>query len=159
MKPLLVVLALLLAAGVALSSLGASAAGAAGFKVTTTKGRTVGYVVPGPLPTATDRIGVVRDRKAFKGAVYSRQSGSGRVGWPVSNGRAYVAWVQKSGAGRYLVKRVPWAAASGRVSRSSTGAWIAQKKSGGRWVTVGRVQKGCRGHWAAGAMRLLLWSR
>ena len=159
MKPALVLLAIVLAAGVVLSVSGASAAGAAGFKVTTTKGQSVGYVVPGPLPAATDRIGVVRERKAFKGAVYSRQSSSGRVGWPVSDGRVYVAWVQKSGAGRFLVKRVPWAAAAGRVSRSSSGAWNAQKRSGGRWVTVGRVQKGCRGHWAAGAMRLLLWSR
>jgi hypothetical protein len=151
--------AMLFAVAVALSASGAPAAGAAGFKVTTDKGRTVGHVAPGPLPTASERIGVVRDLKAFRGAVYSRQTSSGHAGWPVSNGKSYVAWVTKAGPGRFFIKKVPWAAANGRVVRSSTGRWVAQKKSGGRWVTVGGVQKGCRGHWAAGAMRLLLWSR
>lgn|GEM_PF-1954562 len=159
MKRVLVMIAMLLVAGATLSVPGAPAAGAAGFKVTTDKGRTVGHVAPGPVPSATDRIGVVHDLKAFRGAVYSRQSSSGHVGWPVSDGTSYVAWVQKAGAGRFLVKKVPWAAASGRVVRSSTGRWIAQKKSAGRWVTVGRVHKGCRGQWAAGATRLLLWNR
>ena len=102
---------------------------------------------------------MVRDRKGFTGAVYPRQSNSGYTGWPVSDGASYVAWVQKSGARRFLIKRVPWAAAAGRVTRGSTGRWIAQKKTGGRWITVGRVQKGSRGQWAAGAARLLLWSR
>jgi hypothetical protein len=159
MRRVLVMFAMLLAAAVAVSVPGTPDAGAAEFKVTTVKGRTVGYVAPGPLPAATDRMGVVRDRKAFRGAVYSRQANSGYVGWPVSNGTSYVAWVQKTGARRFLIKKVPWAAAAGRVTLGSMGRWIAQTKSGGRWVTVGRVQKGSRGQWAAGAARLLLWSR
>lgn len=149
----------LLVVGAATLAFAATPAGAAQYKVSTKAGKTVGHVAPGPIPDAADRIGIVRGLTAFRGAVYSRQTSSGRVGWPVSNGKSYVAWVHKAAAGRFLVKKAPWAAASGRVSRSSTGVWIAQKKKSGRWVTVGRVQKGCRGQWAAGATRLLLWAR
>jgi hypothetical protein len=132
---------------------------AAGYKVKTKGGRTLGRVLPGPVPSGAGKIGVVRDRTKFRGAVYSRQSNSGHVGWPVSNGQSYVAWVKKVSAARFLVKKLPWASAAGRVTRISSGAWLAQKKAGGGWVTVGRVQKGCRGQWAAGATRLLLWAR
>lgn len=135
----------------------ASVASAAGYTVTNPSGRAVGRVVPGPDPGQADRIGVVRDLSKFRGAVYSRQSSSGYVGWPVSNGRSYIAWVKKVGDGRFVVQSAPWAATGGRVTRTSSGRWLAQKKTNGRWVTLGRVQEGCRGQWAAGAARLLLW--
>ncbi len=137
----------------------AASAQAAGYTVKTKGGRTVGRVLPGPVPSGADKIGVVRDVAKLRGAVYSRQSSSGYVGWPVSNGTSYVAWVKKASARRYLVKKLPWASTAGRVTRISSGVWLAQKKAGGKWVTVGRVQKGCRGQWAAGATRLLLWAR
>jgi hypothetical protein len=147
-----------LAAGVlGLMAIVPAAAGAAGYKVTNKSGRTVGRVVPGPLPSSADRIGVVRTLTKVRGAVYSRQSSSGYVGWPVSNGRAYVAWATKAKDSRFLIKKVPWSAASGRATRIASGKWILQKRVKGRWVTVGGVQKGCRGQWAAGAARLLLW--
>ena len=132
-------------------------AGATDYKVTKNSGRTVGRVVPGPVPSPGDRIGVVRDLAKVRGAVYSRQSSSGYWGWPVSNGRAYVAWATKASSSRFLIKELPWSSASGRATRISSGWWIAQKKVNGRWVTIGRIQEGCRGHWAAGAARLLLW--
>jgi uncharacterized protein YcaQ len=101
----------------------------------------------------------VRDLVKFRGAVYSRQSSSGYLGWPVSNGTSYVAWVKKASDRRFVVAKAPWAAAGGRVTKTVSGGWLAQKKVVSSWVTVGRVQKGCRGQWAAGAVRLLLWSR
>lgn len=137
----------------------ATPADAADYKVKTKGGRTLGRVLPGPVPSGADKIGLVRDRTKFRGAVYSRQSNSGQVGWPVSNGQSYVAWVKKVSATRFVVKKLPWGSTAGRVTRISSGVWLAQKKAGGRWVTVGRVQKGCRGQWAAGATRLLLWAR
>ena len=109
------------------------------------------------MPSPGDRIGVVRDLAKVRGAVYSRQASSGYVGWPVSNGSAYVAWATKASDKRFLIKKAPWSTASGRATRLSSGWWLAQKKVSGRWVTIGRIQKGCRGHWAAGAARLLLW--
>ena len=101
----------------------------------------------------------MRDLSKFRGAVYSRQTSSGYAGWPVSNGTSYVAWVTKSSTTRFLVKKVPWGATAGRVTRLSNGRWLAQKRVDGRWRTVGRIQEGCRGQWAAGAARLLLWQR
>ena len=98
----------------------------------------------------------MRDLAKFRGAVYSRRSSSGHVGWPVSNGASYVAWVKKISDRRFVVTKVPGGSASGRATRISSGRWLAQKKVQGRWVTVGRVQKGCPGWWAAGAARLLL---
>ena len=134
-------------------------AAAAGYAVKSKAGRTLGRVLPGPVPSGADKIGVVRDRTRFRGAVYSRQSNSGYVGWPVSNGQSYVAWVKKVSATRFLVKKLPWASTAGRVTRIASGVWLAQKRASDKWVTVGRVQKGCRGQWAAGATRLLLWAR
>ncbi len=134
-------------------------ASAAGYKVWRPSGKTVGRVVPGPVPDQGDRIGVVRDLSRFRGAVYSRQSSSGHWGWPVSNGKSYVAWIKKNKVTRFTWLKVPGGPAVGRVTRAADGKWLAQKKSGGRWVTIGRVQRGCRGQWAAGAARLLLWSR
>lgn len=136
-----------------------AAAAATDYKVTSKAGRTVGVVRPGPKPDGADRIGIVRDLSRYRGAVYSRQSSSGYWGWPVSNGSSYVAWIRKASNSRFLVKKVPWGAAVGRAVKTSTGRWLAQKKRDGRWVTIGRVQKGSRGPWAAGAARLLLWSR
>jgi hypothetical protein len=132
-------------------------AAAAKYKVTHKTGRVAGRVVPGPAPDQADRIGVVYDVGRFRGAVYSRQTSSGYVGWPVSNGSSYIAWVTKAGGKRFLVKKVPWAAAVGRATKMSTGTWLAQKKVHGRWVTTGKIQKGCLGRWAAGAAMLLLW--
>jgi hypothetical protein len=134
-----------------------SIASAAGYSVTTVDGRAAGRVVPGPDPGQGDRIGVVHDLSKFRGAVYSKQSSSGSVGWPVSNGSSYVAWVKKVSDTRFVVKKVAWGATAGRVTKTSSGRWLAQKKVATRWVTIGRVQKGCRGQWAAGAARLLLW--
>ena len=131
---------------------------AADYKVTKNCGRTVGRVVPGPVPSPGDDLGVVRrDLAKVRGAVYSRQSSSGYWGWPVSNGSAYVAWATKASSSRFLIKKLPWSSASGRATKLSSGWWIAQKKVEGRWVTIGTIQEGCRGHWAAGAARLLLW--
>jgi hypothetical protein len=132
---------------------------AAEYKVTNKSGRTVGKVVPGPVPDQGDRIGIVRNRVKYRGAVYSRQSSSGYLGWPVSNTSSYIAWVKKVSNRRFVVKKVPWGTAVGRATKMTSGRWLLQKKSGGRWATIGRVQKGCRGQWAAGAARLLLWSR
>ena len=131
-------------------------AGATEYKVTNKSGRTVGRVVPGPIPDQGDRIGVVRDLAKLRGAVYSRQASSGHVGWPVSNGTSYVAWVKKVSDRTFVVARVPGGSASGRATKISTGQWLAQKKVQGRWATIGRVQNGCPGQWAAGAARLLL---
>ncbi len=126
------------------------------YKVTNKSGRTVGRVVPGPIPDQGDRIGVVRDLTKFRGAVYSRQASSGHVGWPVSNGTSYVAWVKKISSRKFVVTKVPGGSASVRVTKISSGRWLAQKKIQGRWATIGRVPKGCPGQWAAGAARLLL---
>ena len=134
-------------------------AAATDYKVTTKSGRKVGVVRPGPRPEGADRIGIVRDRSKYRGAVYSRQNSSGYWGWPVSNTSTYVAWIRKASDRRFLIKKVPWGAAVGRAVKTSSGRWLAQKKSNGKWRTIGRVQKGCRGQWAAGAARLLLWSR
>ena len=150
-------IALVVAAGALALLASVPAVAAADYKVTNKSGRTVGRVVPGPEPSPADRIGVVRDLSKLRGAVYSRQSSSGYVGWPVSNRSGYVAWVKKASNSRFLIKKAPWSAASGRATRLSSGQWLAQKKVNGRWVAIGRVQKGCRGQWAAGAARLLLW--
>jgi hypothetical protein len=132
-------------------------ASAAGYKVWKASGSAAGRVVPGPVPDQGSRIGVIRDLSKFRGAVYSKQTSSGHRGWPVSNGSSYVSWVKQVSRTRFAVTKVPGGSAAGRVTRISNGNWLAQKRSSGRWVTVGRVQKGCRGHWAAGALRLLLW--
>lgn len=139
--------------------LAAAPAVAAEYRVTKASGALAGRVAPGPDPGQGDRIGIVRDLSKFRGAVYSRQTSSGYAGWPVSNGTSYVAWVTKSSTTRFLVKKVPWGATAGRVTRLSNGRWLAQKRVDGRWRTVGRIQEGCRGQWAAGAARLLLWQR
>jgi hypothetical protein len=149
---------ILAAAGVLLLLVAAPAV-AAEYRVTKASGALAGRVLPGPDPGQGDRIGVVRDLSGFRGAVYPRQASSGYVGWPVSNGTSYIAWVRKSSTTRFLVKKVPWGATAGRVTRLSSGRWLAQKRVDGRWRTVGRIQEGCRGQWAAGAARLLLWQR
>ncbi len=133
-----------------------SSAAATYYKVTNKSGRTVGRVVPGPVPDQGDRIGVVRNLTRFRGAVYSRQTSSGHVGWPVSNGSGYVAWVKKVSTRRFVLAKLPGGRAVYRATKLSSGRWLAQKKVKGRWATVGRIQKGCRGQWAAGAARLLL---
>lgn len=137
--------------------LAAAPAVAADYRVTRVSGSLAGRVLPGPDPGQGDRIGIVRDLSKFRGAVYSRQTSSGYVGWPVSNGTSYVAWVKKASTSRFLVKKVPWGATAGRVTKLSSGRWLAQKRVNGRWRTMGRIQAGCRGQWAAGAVRLLLW--
>ena len=133
------------------------AASATQYKVWKASGATAGRVVPGPVPDQGSRIGVIRDLSKFRGAVYSKQTSSGYRGWPVSNGSSYVSWVKQVSKTRFAVTKVPGGPVAGRVTRISNGNWLAQKKSSGSWATVGRVQKRCRGHWAAGALRLLLW--
>jgi len=139
--------------------LAAAPAVATEFRVTKASGSLAGRVLPGPNPGQGDRIGIMRDLSKFRGAVYSRQTSSGYVGWPVSNGTSYIAWVKKSSTTRFLVKKVPWGATTGRVTKLSSGRWLAQRRVNGRWRAVGRIQEGCRGQWAAGATRLLLWQR
>ena len=134
-----------------------AAASATQYKVWKRSGAAAGRVVPGPVPDQGSRIGVIRDLSKFRGAVYSKQTSSGYRGWPVSNGSSYVCWIKQVSKTRFAVTKVPGGRTAGRVTRISNGNWLAQKKSSGNWVTVGRVQKGCRGHWAAGALRLLLW--
>ncbi len=149
----------MLALAGAVFALAAAPAFAVEYQVTKASGARAGRVVPGPDPGQGDRIGTIYDLSRFRGAVYSRQTSSGYVGWPVSNGTSYVAWVKKSSTSRFLVKKVPWGATAGRVTQLASGRWLAQKRVDGRWRTVGRIQAGCRGQWAAGAARLLLWQR
>lgn len=149
---------------VALSTLLLLAAAPAGasatqYKVWKASGAAAGRVVPGPVPDQGSRIGVIRDLSKFRGAVYSKQTSSGYRGWPVSNGSSYVAWVKQVSKTRFAVTKVPGGPATVRVTRISNGNWLAEKRSSGNWVTIGRVQKGCLGQWAAGAARLLLWKR
>jgi hypothetical protein len=157
MHPRYITMAVL--AAFALSLAIPAAASATDYKVRTKGGRVVGVVRPGAKPEGADRIGTIRDRDSYRGAVYSRQNSSGYWGWPVANTSKYVAWVRRASAKRFFVKKLPWSRAVGRAVQISSGTWLAQKKVNGKWRTIGRVQKGCKGRWAAGAARLLLWSR
>ena len=42
-------------------------------------------------------------------------------------------------------------------ARHAGSSWALQKKLSGKWVTKGKVSGRCKGQFAAGALRLLLW--
>jgi hypothetical protein len=147
-----------LAASILLLALPAAAA--ARWQVFDNSGEPVGSVVNG-LNDAGSPCGWIRAGGRVVANVY-RVRESGFDGWMLSPGAGETP--KQSGILRKTPTRFTLGSPDGsdptvRAVKLAAGYWVLCRKVNRAWTRVGSVRGGCKGAWAAGAARELLWQR
>jgi hypothetical protein len=150
---------LLLTASVLLLAL-PSAASAARWQVFNNSNAPVGSVVNG-LNDAGSPCGWIRTGGKVVANVYRVTAGS-FDGWMLSPGVNETPkkfGILRKTPTRFTLGRRDGSDPTVRAIKVTAGYWVLNQKVNGTWTRVGSVRGGCKGAWAAGAARLLLWRK
>jgi hypothetical protein len=137
-----------------------AAASAARWQIFDNSGKPVGSVVNG-LNDAGSPCGWIRTGGSVVANVY-RFTADGFDGWIVSPGTGATpkgSGILRETPTRFTLGRLDGSRSVARAVKVPAGYWVLSRKANGAWARVGSVRGGCRGAWAAGATRLLLWRR
>jgi hypothetical protein len=137
-----------------------AAASAARWRVFDNSGDPVGSVVNG-LNDAGSPRGWIRTGGNVVANVY-RYAAGGFDGWMLSPGVGETPkefGILRKTPTRFTVGRLGGSHPVARAVKVAAGYWVLSRKANGRWTRVGSVRGGCKGAWASGAARELLWRR
>jgi hypothetical protein len=151
--------ALALTTGILLLAL-PPAAWAARWQVFDNAGKPVGSVVDG-LNDAGSPCGWIRTGGHVVANVYRVTTG-GFDGWMLSPGAGETPkkyGILRKTPARFTLGRVDGSRPTVRAVKVKAGYWLLSEKVNGTWTRVGSTRGGCKGAWAAGAARELLWRK
>lgn len=135
-------------------------ASAARWRVFDNSGAPVGSVVNG-LNDAGSPCGWIRTGGDVVANVY-RLAAGGFDGWMVSPGvgeRPRKFGILRKTPTRFTLGRLDGSAPTVRAVKVAAGYWVLSQKMDRVWTRAGSVRGGCKGAWAAGAARQLLWRK
>jgi hypothetical protein len=137
-----------------------AAASAARWQVCDNSGKPVGSVING-LNDAGSPCGWIRTGGSVVANIY-RFTAGGFDGWMVSPGAGETpkeSGILRKTPTRFTLGRLDGSRPVARAVKVAAGYWVLSRKANGTWTRAGSVRGGCKGAWAAGAARLLLWRK